>query len=139
VGLGCSDLSAGHPIGGFDNHRDSYWRLRTHPTIARITGLETKPVVILLYNPAGYEIYRDILVDRQPEYDQVSEFQIGAQKAFAEANGWRFINLTGPLRTKLDKNKFWIYGRHDSNSLVPAGPAFVAKAMAEELRKVMAQ
>jgi hypothetical protein len=107
--------------------------------VARITALETKPGVILLYNPAGYEIYRDILVERQPEYDQVSEFQIDALKAFAEANRWRFIDLTGPIRTNLDKNKFWIYGRHDSTHWSHQGTAFVAKAMAEELRKVMAQ
>jgi hypothetical protein len=107
--------------------------------VARIAELETKPVVILLYDPAGYEIYRDILVDRQPEYDQVCEFQIEAQRAFAEANGWRFIDLTSPLRTKLDKNTFWIYGRHDSTHWSHQGTAFVAKAMAEELRKVMAQ
>jgi lysophospholipase L1-like esterase len=107
--------------------------------VAKITELETKPVVILLYNPAGYEIYRDILVDRQPEYDRVSEFQIEAQKAFAEANGWRFMDLTPPLRTKLEKNKVWIYGQNDSTHWSHHGTAFVAETMAEELVKVMAQ
>jgi hypothetical protein len=107
--------------------------------IAKINQLQTKPVVILLYNPAGYELYRDILADRQPEYDQVSEFQIEAQKAFAGANGWRFIDLTAPLRTKIEKSKFWIYGRYDSTHWSPKGTALVAETMAEELAKVMAQ
>jgi hypothetical protein len=107
--------------------------------VAKIAELETKPVVILLYNPAGYEIYRDILADRQPEYDQVSEFQIESQKAFAEANGWRFVDLTAPLRTKIEKSKFWIYGRYDSTHWSPQGTALVAETMAEELAKVMAQ
>jgi hypothetical protein len=106
---------------------------------AKITQLETKPVVILLYNPAGYEIYRDILVDRQPEYDRVSEFQTEAQKAFAAANGWRFMDLTAPLRTKLEKSKFWIYGQHDSTHWSQQGTAVAAEAMAEELVRVMAQ
>jgi hypothetical protein len=107
--------------------------------VAEIARLETKPVVILLYNPSCYEIYRDILVDRQPEYDQVSEFQMEAQKAFAAANGWQFIDLTAPLRKKLERSKSWIYGKNDSTHWSHQGTAIVAEVMTEELKRVMAQ
>jgi hypothetical protein len=107
--------------------------------VAKIAELENKPVVILLYDPAGYEIYRDILVGRLPEYDQVSAFQTEAQKAFAEANGWRFIDLTAPLRTKLEKTKSWIYGKHDSTHWSHQGTAIAAEAMTAEILKVMTQ
>ena len=105
---------------------------------AKIAQMETKPEVILLYNPTGYEIYRDILVDRRPECDQVSAFQIQAQKDFAEAHGWRFMDLTAPLRTKLEKSKVWIYGQHDSTHWSRPGTTIVAEIMADELLKVMA-
>jgi hypothetical protein len=41
---------------------------------ANVSGMESKPRVILLYNPTPYELYRDILIDLNANYDQVAEF-----------------------------------------------------------------
>jgi hypothetical protein len=49
------------------------------------------------------------------------------------------MDLTAPLRTKLEKSKFWIYGQHDSTHWSQQGTAVAAEAMAEELVRVMAQ
>jgi hypothetical protein len=105
--------------------------------LAKIAEMQTKPEVILLYDPAGYEIYRDILVSRRPELDQVSAFQIQAQKDFAQAHGWRFLDLTTPLRTELERSKAWIYGQHDSTHWSHDGTTIVAGIMADELLTVM--
>jgi hypothetical protein len=37
--------------------------------IAKVSGMESKPRVILLYNPTPYELYRDILIDLNANYD----------------------------------------------------------------------
>jgi len=101
--------------------------------------LEQRAKVILLYNPSAYEIYRDILLDRKPEYDQVSEFQIEAQRSYAEANHWIFLDLTTALRKEVQKSKAWIYGDHDRTHWSPRGTAIVAKALAPELLTAMSR
>ena len=112
-------------------HR-SYARL-----VKALAELESKPAVILLYNPTPYELYRDIEAPRHPEYDRIAEFQRGAQKTFAHAHGWRFVDLTEPLRHAIQANQAWLYGRYDPSHWSAQGTALVATVLGPELRRVM--
>ena len=107
--------------------------------VTKLTETEIKPVVILLYDPSSYEIYRDILLDRIPKYDQASEIQVEALRSFAEKNGWIFLDLTTPLRSKLKENTIWLYGRYDGTHWSLKGTAFVADVLAVELLKIIGQ
>lgn len=104
---------------------------------ARIAHMESKPTVILLYNPSSYEIYRDILDDGDLEHDEVSEFQFSALKSFATDHGWVFLDLTKPLRDEFKNSKVWIYGQYDTMHWSPKGTAIVAPVLARELLKVI--
>lgn len=107
--------------------------------VTKLTETEIKPAVILLYDPSSYEIYRDILLDRIPKYDQASEIQLEALRSFAEKNGWIFLDLTTSLRSKLKENKISLYGRYDGTHWSLKGTAFVADVLAVELLKVIGQ
>src|SRR5262249_17238359 len=107
--------------------------------VTKLAENEIKPVVILLYDPSSYEIYRDILLDRIPKYDQASEIQLEALKSFAEKNGWIFLDLTTPLRSKLKENTIWLYGRYDGTHWSLKGTAFVADVLSVELLKLIGQ
>jgi hypothetical protein len=104
---------------------------------AGIARSEHKPSVILLYNPSAYEIYRDILVKPNPLYDELGAFQLSAQRDFARRNGWTFLDLTEPLRSKLKSTRAWIYGRHDGAHWSRAGTIIVADVLATELLRVI--
>jgi hypothetical protein len=108
-------------------HKD-YERL-----VTKLSELGSKPRVILLYNPSAYEIYRDISLGRNPEYDELAAFQLKAQQHFAEKHRWIFFDLTVPLRNELKESKQWIYGRYDSTHWSPTGTATVAKLLKAEL------
>jgi hypothetical protein len=112
-------------------HKD-YQRL-----LARVGQMQPQPMVALLYNPTGYEIYRDILLERTPEDDAVSRLQIEAQTAFAKRHGWKFLDLTEPLRNEVKKRKTWIYGRHDGSHWSHSGTAVVASVLASEFSKLI--
>jgi hypothetical protein len=99
--------------------------------------MESKPAVILLYNPSAYEIYRDIRVKRDPKYDEISAFQIEAQRSYAKKNGWILLDLTDPLRNKLQENKLWIYGRYDAQHWSHSGTVIVADVLTAELLRVI--
>jgi hypothetical protein len=107
--------------------------------VTRMATLEQKPTVILLYNPSPYELYRDILMDRDPAYDQFVDFELEAQRSFARQHGWRFLDLTVPLRQKLQQNRAWLYGRYDPFHWSPRGTAFVAPVLKAELLAMIAQ
>jgi hypothetical protein len=107
--------------------------------VAELAELESRPSVILLYNPSGYEIYRDILLDRNPKYDEISAFQMEAQRAFAQNHGWTFVDLTVPLRNQLSKTKTWIYGQYDGTHWSHQGTAVVADVLAAEIMGVIAK
>jgi hypothetical protein len=113
-------------------HR-SYERL-----VAVLAEMESKPAVILLYNPTPYELYRDIRAPRNPEYDRIAEFQREAQKTFAQAHGWRFLDLTEPLRHAIQTHRAWLYGRHDPSHWSSQGTELVATVLRAELVRVMA-
>ena len=135
----------GHSILGIRDERLVDWARAgisvTHKhyehLVAILAGIEYKPTIILLYNPSAYEIYRDLLVDRNSEDDKISEFQIEAQKSFAERQGWTFIDLTTPLRNQLQEDKIWIYGRYDGTHWSPEGTVLVAAVLTTELLKGM--
>jgi hypothetical protein len=105
--------------------------------VDELAKLESKPTVILIYNPSAYEIYRGNLVETNPEYDAIADFQFQAQRSFAEKSGWMFLDLTIPLRDRLAANKKWIYGRHDTWHWSPEGTGIVADVLAGELTRVM--
>jgi hypothetical protein len=110
----------------------SYERL-----VAKLEGMAHPPTVILLYNPTVYEIYRDMWVDPNPEADHTSAFLREALRAFAHTHGWRFLDLTEPLRQEVQARKVWIYGRYDKNHWSPEGTAVVASVLAAELLKII--
>ena len=66
--------------------------------MTQLAGMEHTPTIILLYNPAPYEIYRDLGSNPKPEIDQVSTVQRQTHRAFADTHGWRFLDLTEPLQ-----------------------------------------
>jgi hypothetical protein len=112
-------------------HRD-YERL-----VATVAGMDTPPKIVLLYNPTGYEIYRDILFDRNSKHDEISEIQLQAQRSFAKKHDWLFLDLTEPLRNEVRESKTWIFGRYDAGHWSHKGTAVVASVLASELSTIL--
>jgi hypothetical protein len=113
-------------------HRD-YDRL-----VAAVAEVETPPTIVLLYNPTGYEIYRDIFFDRNPQYDEISELQLQGQRYFAGNHNWKFLDLTEPLRHEVKDSKIWIFSRHDGTHWSHEGTAVVASVLTSELSELLA-
>jgi hypothetical protein len=107
--------------------------------VAQLATMEQKPTVILLYNPSPYELYRDILMDRDPAYDQFFAFRLEAQRSFAQDHGWHFLDLTVPLQRELQDSKAWLYGRYDPFHWSSQGTAIVAPVLKAELLAVIGQ
>jgi hypothetical protein len=105
--------------------------------VAKLEPMAHRPTVILLYNPSPYEIYREMWVDPYPEADQTSAFLREALRGFASTHGWRWLDLTEPLRQEVRTLKVWIYGRHDKTHWSRKGTAVVAAVLAAELVKVI--
>jgi len=103
-----------------------------------LEGMDHKPTVILLYNPAPYEVYRGMCIEPNPQADQTSAFQREALSAFAHTHGWRFLDLTEPLRQQVQARQVWLFGRYDRGHLSPQGTAIVADVLAAELLKIIA-
>jgi hypothetical protein len=82
---------------------------------------------------------RDILLDRHREYDEISAFQVGAQKLFAAENGWVFIDLTDPLKEKVAASKTWIYGRYDGDHWSQSCTEIVSDVLTDELSRIVRQ
>jgi hypothetical protein len=112
--------------------QNSYGRL-----VAKLAELAQRSTVILLYNPTAYEIYREIGVDPNPQADQTSAFLRGALRAFAHTHGWRFLDLTDPLRQEVQARKLWIFGQYDNGHWSHGGTALVASVLAAELLKII--
>jgi hypothetical protein len=107
--------------------------------VATLAQLEHPPTVVLLYNPSPYELYRDILMDRNAAFDQVTVSQLEAQRSFAQQHGWRFLDLTVPLRQELQVSRAWLYGRYDQSHWSPQGTAIVAAVLRDALLAVIRQ
>jgi hypothetical protein len=105
--------------------------------VTKVSGMDSKPRVILLYHPTPYELYRDILTDRNADYDRIAEFQRNTQRVFAQKHGWMFLDLTIPLRHKLQASKMWLYGRYDLWHWSLEGTTVVAPVLGAELFKVI--
>jgi hypothetical protein len=138
----------GAPPGGFFATREGQWLVYLQTAMrvtenhyerlgANLEGMNPKPTVILLYNPTSYEVYRGMWIDSIPQGDQVSAFQREALSAFAHAHGWRFLDLTEPLRQAAQARQVWLYGRYDKGHWSPQGTAIVAAVLSKELRKVI--
>lgn len=107
--------------------------------ITKMAETERPPTVILIYNPSGYEIYRDILLPGDSELDSVAAFQFEAQRSFTNQHGWLFLDLTEPLRDEVKESKTWIYGPRDGVHWSHKGTAIVARILARELLRVVGQ
>jgi hypothetical protein len=105
--------------------------------MAKVARMASKPQVILLYNPTPYELYRDILIDRNADYDRVGEFLRDTQRAFTQKHGWVFLDLTAPLRHELEASKMWLYGRYDLTHWSLQGTILVSSVLRTELLKVI--
>ena len=140
----------GAPPGGFFAVREGQWLVYLTTAMraterhyerlwAKLEGIDPKPTVILLYNPTPYEVYRGMWMDLIPEADQVSAFQREALSTFAHAHGWRFLDLTDPLRRAVQDLQVWLFGRYDKGHWSPQGTAIVASVLSRELRNVIGQ
>jgi hypothetical protein len=114
---------------------------------AVLARMDPRPTVILLYNPAGFEVYRGLWFDRRrgmqwiespPHTDSTSAFQREALRTFARTQGWRFLDLTEPLHREVQARQVWLYGRYYTGHWSPQGTAIVADVLAAELLRAMA-
>jgi hypothetical protein len=138
------------PPGGFFAVREGQWHVYL-TTAMRVTeyhyarleaalqGMAPKPTVILLYNPTSYEVYRGMWIEPIPQADEVSAFQRQALRAFAHAHGWRFLDLTDPLRQAVQARQVWLFGRNDKGHWSPQGTAIVAEVLSRALDTVIGQ
>jgi hypothetical protein len=110
----------------------SYQRL-----VTALEGMVRRPTVILLYNPTAYEIYREMWVDPNPEADRTSIFLRKALRGFAHQHDWRYLDLTEPLRQRVQAHKVWLYGHYDKGHWSHEGTAVVASVLAAELVNVI--
>jgi hypothetical protein len=113
--------------------QNTYERLMT-----KIEGMEHPPTVILLYHPTPYEVYREIWQNPDSEADQTSAWLREALSIFAQAHGWRFLDLTEPLRHEVQARQVWLYGQYDRSHFSPHGTAVVASVLVAELVKIIA-
>lgn len=102
-----------------------------------LAGRDHPPAVILLYNPATYEVYRGTRLPPHPQADQMSAVQRDTLRAFAQRHGWSFLDLTEPLREAVRGGEIWLYGRYDRSHWSPQGTAVVADVLAAELLTTM--
>jgi hypothetical protein len=110
----------------------SYARLE-----AALAGVARRPTVVLLYTPSGDELYRDLWVAPQLPYEQAAALQRAALRAVAEAYGWRFVDLTAPLRQRLQASPVWLYGQYDKSHWSQQGTALAVSVLATELASLI--
>jgi hypothetical protein len=95
------------------------------------------PAVILLYNPAPYEVYRLQGMELDPRAEQLYPVQQEALRVFAHKHGWHFLDLTEPLRRIARRNDVWLYGEYDQSHWSREGTAIVAEVLATELSTIL--
>jgi hypothetical protein len=105
--------------------------------VAKLEGMEHRPTVILLYHPTPYEVYRDMRYNLGPKTGQSSAFMREGLGSFAHGHGWRFLDLTEPLRQEVLPRNIWLYGQYDKTHLSPQGTPVFAAVLARELAKIM--
>src|SRR5262245_55279921 len=102
-----------------------------------LESTDIKPTVVLLYSPVKYEVYQGQGLEPLPEMDRTSAFQRTSISAFARTFGWRFLDLTEPLREEVKARQAWLYGVHDQVHLSPEGTVIMASVLAAQLSKVI--
>jgi hypothetical protein len=98
--------------------------------------MDDPPAVILMYNPSAYEIYRDVMVDRDEQADRISEFQRKELNDYAIKNRWTFLDLTPSLNAEVAQSGVWLYGKSDTIHWSARGGGLVASVLARELKKL---
>jgi hypothetical protein len=117
---------------GLEATQQQYERL-----VAALAGSAHPAAIILLYNPAPYEVYRGIGMGLNRRTDQISTLQREVLSTFAKTHGWHFLDLTEPLREIVRDREIWLYGRYDLGHWSPQGTTIVANMLATELLKIM--
>jgi len=111
---------------------------REYERLSAALALQTAPPqVILLYNPAPYEIYRSIGMDLNSHAEMLYPIQREALRVFANRHGWHFLDLTEPLRRVVQHANVWLYGRYDQSHWSPEATPMVADIMARELSTIV--
>ena len=105
--------------------------------VAALAGRAHPPTVILLYNPAPYEVYHGMGMELNPRAEQMFALQRETLHAFAQTHGWHFLDLTEPLHRVVRGGEVWLYGRYDQTHWSPQGTAIVADVLGNEILKVM--
>lgn len=129
--------------------RAGQWRAYLHAGLAATqqqyerlwTALQRRahpPTVILLYNPAPYEVSRGTRLAPQPLAEQMSAVQRDTLRTFAHTHGWRFLDLTEPLRDAVQGGAIWLYGGYDQSHWSPQGTTVVAPVLAAALFDLIA-
>jgi hypothetical protein len=98
-----------------------------------ISRMDSRPVVILLYNPTTYEIYRGTLVKPDPEIDVVAAYQRHIIRDYADRKGWQALDMTDPLKAEVLRRGLWIFGQYDYVHWSTEGTKLVASVLAREL------
>jgi hypothetical protein len=104
----------------------------------RLHRMAPPPTVILRYNPAPYEGYRGTRLAPHARAEQRSAVQRAALRAFAHTHGWRFLELTEPLREVVQAGAVWLYGGSDQSHWSPQGIPMVAAVLAAKLVDIIA-
>jgi hypothetical protein len=112
--------------------RQEYERL-----LQSLRQMTRPPRVILLYNPAPYEVYRGLGVEPEPRWDEASAFQREVLEAFAQQHGWRYLDLTEPSRRAVQAHQAWLYGQHDRSHWSPRGTTIMAEVLRRELSSII--
>jgi hypothetical protein len=101
-----------------------------------LAGRAQRPEVILLYNPAPYEVYRLLGMELNPRAEEIFSAQRDALRSFALVHGWQFLDLTEPLRN-VARTGVWVFGEYDQLHWSPQGTAIVADILRRELSKIL--
>lgn len=115
---------------GIENTLKNYKRLVNEAKLA-----PNPPKIVILYNPSSYEIYRDILIKPNPEYDQRAKMQVEALTKFANENNVLFVNLLPGIRQRVKGNNVWMYGEKDNIHWSQEGSRLVEEVLFQEMTK----
>lgn len=116
---------------GLENTLKNYKRLVNEAKL-----MPNSPKIIILYNPSSYEIYRDLLLNPNREYDQVAKMQVEALTKFAKENNILFVNLLPGIRKKAKQDNVWLYGAKDFIHWSQEGSLVVEEVLYQEIVKI---
>lgn len=117
---------------GIENTLKNYKRL-----VHEAKLVPNPPKIVILYNPSSYEIYRDILIKPNSEYDQRAKMQVEALTTFSKENKILFVNLLPGITEKVKEEKIWMYGDRDSIHWSQEGSRLVEGVLLQEIAKII--